>query len=95
MSKNNRHNLEVIHLAKNATVESYFKIGELLVPVNTHVTTLDDLRYDFKSSDKLEAMYHTVVFRLQHGTPFSNYSKSKYRDYYYEKLFKEYPELLI
>lgn len=46
-------------------------------------------------NDKEEARYQTFVYQMEHGSKLSNFKRSKYFEYYYNRAMEENPEFLV
>jgi hypothetical protein len=57
--------------------------------------TLIDIVGDAVYTDKMDAMYHKLIYDLQKGKPLENYKSSKYFKQYIERLKKEHPEYIL
>lgn len=57
--------------------------------------TLLDMVGNAVYTNKMDAMYHKLIYDLQKGKSLENYKTSKYYSYYIERLKKENPEYIL
>jgi len=97
MNKKLKERLEKtkVFVVNGTNTTTYFNIGGYLVPEDSNITTFEDVKAEAVCSELKEARYLAMLCGLKRGKSIENFKRSKYYEYYLERLKEEHPEYII